>query len=56
MPEIGALMDEQWTPVLRNLSESYETRLVLDLMSGSARTYRTFSRRCSTARNWARST
>jgi hypothetical protein len=37
MPEIGALMDEQWTPVLRNLTESYETRLVLDLMGGSAR-------------------
>src|SRR5580658_621631 len=36
MPEIGALMDEQYTPVLRNLSESYETRLVLDLMGGSA--------------------
>src|SRR5580698_8103805 len=36
MPEVGALMDEQWTPVLRNISESYETRLVLDLMSGSA--------------------
>jgi len=36
MPEIGALMDEQFTPMLRNLSESYETRLVLDLMSGSA--------------------
>src|SRR5580698_764137 len=36
MPEIGALMDEQWTPVLRNLMESYETRLVLDLMGGSA--------------------
>src|SRR5580692_8736334 len=37
MPEIGALMDEQWTPVLRNLMESYQTRLVLDLMGGSAR-------------------
>ena len=37
MPEIGALMDEQWTPVLRNLMESYETRLVLDLIGGSAR-------------------
>jgi len=37
MPEIGALMDEQWTPVLRNLIESYETRLVLDLIGGSAR-------------------
>ncbi len=35
-PEIGALMDEQWTPVLRNISESYETRLALDLIDGSA--------------------
>jgi hypothetical protein len=37
MPEIGALMDEQWTPVLRNLMESYQTRIVLDLIGGSAR-------------------
>jgi len=37
MPEIGALMDEKWTPVLRNLMESYQTRLVLDLIGGSAR-------------------
>jgi hypothetical protein len=37
MPEIGALMDEQWTPVLRNLTESYQTRLVLDLIGGAAR-------------------
>src|SRR5580658_9941249 len=37
MPEIGALMDEQWTPILRNLAESYETRIVLDLLGGSAR-------------------
>src|SRR5580700_9008863 len=26
-PESGALMDEQWTPVLRDLMESYQTRL-----------------------------
>lgn len=36
MPEIGALMDEQWTPVLRNIAESYETRLALDLIGGPA--------------------
>jgi len=36
-PELGALMDEQWTPVLRNLSESYVTRLTLDLMGGPSR-------------------
>ena len=32
-PEIGALLDEQFTPVLRNLSASYQTRLVLDLLN-----------------------
>ena len=32
MPEIGALMDEQYGPVLRNLAASYQTRLTLDLM------------------------
>ncbi len=37
MPEVGALMDEQWTPVLRNLVESYQTRLLLDLINASAR-------------------
>lgn len=35
-PEMGALLDEQWTPVLRNIGEGYETRLTLDLMDGSA--------------------
>jgi hypothetical protein len=32
-PEIGALLEEQFTPVLRNLSASYQTRLVLDLLN-----------------------
>jgi hypothetical protein len=36
MPEIGALMDEQWTPLLRNIAESYETRLALDLIGGTS--------------------
>ncbi|HYW41741.1 MAG TPA: M1 family aminopeptidase [Bryobacteraceae bacterium] len=36
-PELGAVMDEQWTPVLRNLSESYQTRLTLDLLGGPGR-------------------
>ena len=31
-PEIGALLEEQWTPVLRNLSSSFQTRLTLDLL------------------------
>jgi hypothetical protein len=33
-PEMGALLDDEWTPVLRNLGASYQTRLVLDLMGG----------------------
>ncbi len=33
-PEIGALLDEQFTPVLRNLGASYQTRLALDLLDG----------------------
>ena len=33
-PEIAPLLDEQWTPTLRNLGASYQTRLVLDLLGG----------------------
>jgi len=33
-PEIGAVMDEDWSPVLRNLGTSYQTRLTLDLLNG----------------------
>ena len=33
-PEMGALMDEQWSPVLRNLGTSFDTRLTLDLLNG----------------------
>ncbi len=36
-PEIGAIMDEEWTPVLHNLSASYQTRLTLDLLGGLGR-------------------
>jgi hypothetical protein len=36
-PEVGAVLDEEWTPVLHNLSASYQTRLVYDLMAGTAR-------------------
>ena len=35
-PEIAPLLDEQWTPTLRNLAASYQTRLVLDLLGGPA--------------------
>jgi hypothetical protein len=36
-PEVGALMDEQWAPTLRNIGANYEPRLVLDLMNAPSR-------------------
>jgi Peptidase family M1 domain len=36
-PEIGAMMDEEYTPTLRNLATSYQTRLVDDLLNAPAR-------------------
>jgi hypothetical protein len=36
-PDIGALLDEQWSPALRNLGASYQARLTLDLLGGPAR-------------------
>ncbi len=35
--EMGALMADQWNPVVRNLSESFEARLLLDLLSPAHR-------------------
>ncbi len=35
-PELGPVMDEEWTPVLRNLAGSFQTRLALDLVGGPA--------------------
>jgi Peptidase family M1 domain len=35
--DVGALLDEQWTPVLRNLGASFQARLTLDLMGGPSR-------------------
>jgi hypothetical protein len=32
-PELAPLLDEQWRPVLRNLAESYQIRLTLDLLT-----------------------
>ena len=37
VPEMAPVLDEKWSPVLRNLGSSYQTRLTLDLMSGAAR-------------------
>ena len=36
-PETAPLLDEQWTPALRNLGSSYQTRLTLDLLDNPAR-------------------
>jgi hypothetical protein len=33
-PDIGAVLDEEWTPALRNLGASYQTRLVAELLGG----------------------
>jgi hypothetical protein len=33
-PEIAPLLDEEWISVLRNLGESYMTRLTIDLLGG----------------------
>jgi hypothetical protein len=37
VPELGPVMDEEWTPALRNLGASYQTRLTLDLIGGPGR-------------------
>jgi len=36
-PEAAPQLDEEWAPVLRNLSSSYQTRLALDLLGGGGR-------------------
>lgn len=35
-PEMGALLDDRWSPTLRNIASSYDTRLTLDLLNGPA--------------------
>ena len=35
-PEIGALLEEKWTSVVRDVGEGYDTRLTLDLLNRSA--------------------
>jgi len=37
VPEVGALMEEQWSPSLHIISANYDTRLALDLMNASSR-------------------
>ena len=36
VPELGVLLDEHWTSVLRNLGADYQTRLTLDLLGWPA--------------------
>src|SRR5690349_20670111 len=36
-PDIGAVLDQEWTPALRNLSASYQTRLTLELLNSPGR-------------------
>jgi hypothetical protein len=36
-PDAGALLDEEWTPALRNLGASYQTRLTAELLGGPGR-------------------
>ena len=35
-PEMGALLDERWSPLLHNIAEGYNTRLTLDLLNRAA--------------------
>ena len=37
-PEVGAILAAKWSPVVRNLSSSYDVRLVHDLLSGAPAT------------------
>ena len=55
-PEMAPVLDEQWSPVLRNLGVSYQVRLTLDLMGGAARARPDVRRACSAAPSWAIST
>ncbi|MCU1238804.1 MAG: peptidase rane alanine aminopeptidase, partial [Candidatus Solibacter sp.] len=36
-PEVAPLLDQKWSPVLRNLGTSYQVRLTLDLLGAPAR-------------------
>lgn len=37
IPEYGSIINDSWTPVLRNLTASFETRLVHDLLNGDTK-------------------
>ena len=36
-PEVAGMLDDYWSPILRNLGGSYQTRLTYDLLGGSAK-------------------
>ena len=42
-PEMAPVLDEQWSPVLRNLGTGYQVRLTLDLVGGTAPAGRLFA-------------
>ena len=54
-PEMGLTLAPEWNPVTRNLAASFESRLVLDLLSGP-RASRAFSSPRSAAISWVTST
>jgi hypothetical protein len=49
-PDIGAVLDEEWTPALRNLGSSYQTRLTLELLGGPGRRGELFAAMVSSPR------
>src|SRR5579871_583616 len=51
VPEVGALMDERWSPTVRNFLASYDTRLVLDLLNAPGRKADFFSGIFRSAKN-----
>jgi Peptidase family M1 domain len=43
VPEIGAIMAEKWSPIVRNIASSFQTRLVWDLLLGSPQSHGFFA-------------
>ena len=39
LPEMGAMMAEHWTPVLRNIASSFQARLVWDVLLGEPQSH-----------------
>ena len=55
-PEMAPVLDEQWTPVLRNLGTSYQVRLTLDLMAKAGAREQSVRRHVPEQQNSATST